>query len=338
MPVVKRSMAGLRLHSRDLGRANGRGLQAGTGGRRSLRNPSSGIDVNILVGKSTGILCLPALFASLESLLAMTETVIWLTLLLLLVVANAAALWRFGRSTHGRPILRALVILAITSACVLGLAVFPLLLIYRAYSIPTNAMAPTLKGRHYVGTCPHCSGPTVVSFQEDPHNGSRQVGETGICARCLQVGPAQNLVETPRSGDHIIVRRLATPRRWDLVVFLFPGDRRQVYVKRLVGLPGESVEVKEGGIWIDGVRQEPPPEIANLRWFLPDEPYAEPRPEFAAEGNPTQLADDEYFVLGDYSPQSYDSRFWGPVPAEDMRGVVGAVYLPPQSARVLPQH
>ena len=121
-------------------------------------------------------------------------------------------------------------------------------------------------------------------------------------------------------------------------MFLFPGDRRQVYVKRLVGLPGESVEVKEGGVWINGVRQKPPPEIASLRWFLPDEPFLEPRSEFAAEGNPTRLADDEYFVLGDYSPQSYDSRFWGPVPAEDMRGVVGAVYLPPRSARALPQH
>jgi type IV secretory pathway protease TraF len=61
-------------------------------------------------------------------------------------------------------------------------------------------------------------------------------------------------------------------------------------------------------------------------------------PEFATEGSPTQLGEKDYFVLGDFSPNSYDSRFWGPVPADYLRGVVIAAYLPPRSARFLSRH
>jgi signal peptidase I len=137
-------------------------------------------------------------------------------------------------------------------------------------------------------------------------------------------------------ADRFLVRRLAAPRRWDVAVFRFPGNRQQLYAMRLVGLPGESIEVKDGGIWIDGVRQTPPPEIAKLRWYARDD--LGPPPQYATEGHPTRLADNEYFMLGDFSPNSYDSRFWGPVPAEDLRGVVAAVYFPPRSAKVLPRH
>jgi|GEM_PF-3673635 len=326
----------------------------------------------------------------------MTEAAVWLTLLLIFVVANSIAVWRGGSGRYRPPpfllamaavlvqlAASALIVLAawwsgqrfsqpsyvpvlsatlgvvvvwfmlvmgvlrftftetfragiaagLTSACVLGFAVIPLLVIYRTYEIPTNSMAPTLRGRHFVGHCPSCGGLTVVSFREA--DGTIQPEETGICSHCLQVRPAEHVAEQVKAGERIFVRRLATPRRWDVVV-LYPGDQSQIYMMRLVGLPGESVAIKEGGVWINGVRQEPPPELAGLRWYVADDTSLDA--QFATDGDPTQLTDKQYFVLGDFSPNSYDSRFCGPVPTDDLRGVVSAVYWPPESARLLPRH
>ncbi len=237
--------------------------------------------------------------------------------------------------------LRAAFTFGLTSACVLGFALIPLMVIYRTYRIPSNAMAPTLCGPHNVGRCSTCGARAVVPVREDTPGGTCLVGESSICSKCFRIGKADHVGQEPIPGDRILVRRLAVPRRWDLVVFLFPGDRSQVYVKRLVGFPGESVEVKDGGVWINGVRQEPPPELAGLRWFLDEEFLDEEAgltPEFAAAGIPTLLKKNQYFVLGDFSPRSNDSRFWGSVPADDLRGVVSAVYWPRRSARILPQH
>jgi signal peptidase I len=226
--------------------------------------------------------------------------------------------------------------LGVTTACLLGFALIPLMVVYRTYRISTSDMAPTLCGPHYTGRCPQCGAATVVPLLEEAHNGTCPTDENGICSRCFRVAPAEHVSQESIPSDRILVRRLAAPRRWDLVVFLFPGDRSQIYVKRLVGLPGESIEIKEGDIWINDVRQEPPPEIAGLRWFTSDDLGA--LPQYATEGNPTRLAENEYFMLGDYSPNSYDSRFWGPVPADDLRGIVAAVYFPPRSARFVPRH
>jgi signal peptidase I len=231
--------------------------------------------------------------------------------------------------------LRAALIMMVVLGGVGTVAVIPLRLSYEAFKIPTNAMAPTLKGRHYVGSCIYCGQSTVVGFRDQGRFSERQANSEGICTACLQVSPATSVIEQVQMGDRMIARKLASPRRWDLVIFRFPGDRNVIYVKRLVGLPGESIEVKDGAIWIDGERLQPPPEIAELKWFLPEDGFGA---QFAVEGEPPDLGDDEYFVLGDFSPSSSDSRFWGPVPEEDLLGVVGVIYFPPRSWKVLPRH
>ncbi len=275
----------------------------------------------------------------------MAEIALWLVLLTVLVASNVAALRYFATSFGVQPalgftwrnVVNVGLLLSLASGAVLIVAYVPLKLCYPTYVISSNAMAPTLSGRHFSGTCPHCGGRTVVGFVEDRgFDGlQRRVNPEGICTACQQVGPAQSVVERVQVADRILTRALATPRRWDLVVFRYPGDRQSIYIMRLVGLPGESVEVKEGKVWINGVRQDPPLEIADLRWFLPEDFFP---PEFAAPGNPITLADGECFVLGDYSTVSSDSRFWGPVPTEDILGVASAVYFPSRSARWLLQH
>jgi len=260
----------------------------------------------------------------------MSETGIWLGLAAVLIAANIAAWWRFGRGS----IRRTLATIAVVSAIVLGLAYIPFFLAYKGYTSPANGMAPTIRGRHYQGICPNCSAPTVVTVVE--RDQSRQPGETGICTNCLQVHSAHEVGPQLHASERFLVRNWQRPRRWDIVTFRPPSARDQLYVMRLVGLPGESIEIKDGGVWIDGERLVPPPEIATVRWFLPED-YSMMQ-EFAGPGNPTQLKDDEYFFLGDNSPNSSDSRFFGPVPAEDVGGVVTAIYWPPSRAQSLPTH
>ena len=144
------------------------------------------------------------------------------------------------------------------------------------------------------------------------------------------------------AGDRIFVAKFLKPRRWDLVVFRFPEKPAEIYVKRLVGLPGETVHIEEGAIWIDGKKQNPPDSIRGNQylsqipdWYGPD-PWGSP-------ARPAKLGSDEYFVLGDFSAQSYDSRFWQQgapghpsfaVPQSHMKGVVTHTYWPVRRWRI----
>jgi signal peptidase I len=230
--------------------------------------------------------------------------------------------------------LRAGAILGLATLCLGLVSLVPIRLAHPAYTVPTNAMAPTLCGPHFRGICNHCGEVTVVPFEE-VDRGIRTPRDEGICRECLRIGPAEQVSSQMYTGDRFVVRRLATPKRWDLVAFRFPPRQGpQMYIKRLVGLPGEVIEVRDGGVWINGGRLEPPAEIAGLEWKTPELSYM-PQP-FAAPNDPYQLGDDEYFFLGDFSTASSDSRFWGPVYEDDLRGVASFIYYPPQSWRTFP--
>ncbi|HHH41422.1 MAG TPA: signal peptidase I, partial [Chloroflexi bacterium] len=106
------------------------------------------------------------------------------------------------------------------------------------------------------------------------------------------------------SGQYLIVSklsyRLGEPQRGDIVVFEPPNGTGEDYIKRIIGLPGERVEARDGAIWINGYRLE--------------EPYvASPVPYTGS----WQLGPDEYFVLGDNRANSSDSHSWGPLPAKN---------------------
>jgi signal peptidase I len=250
------------------------------------------------------------------------------------VVAGGLFLPQLTLGVPLRLSLRAGAILGLATLCLGLVSLVPIRLANPTYNVPTNAMAPTLCGPHLRGVCTHCGGATIVPFDELDRR-ERRPREEGICRECLRIGAAAEVATQPIPGDHFAVRRLATPERWDLVAFRFPPQQGpQLYIKRLVGLPGESIEIREGGIWINGQRLEPPPEIAGLEWKLMDDSFA--KQEFAAPNNPYELGPDEYFFLGDFSTASYDSRFWGPVYESDLRGVASFIYYPPQSWRTFP--
>jgi signal peptidase I len=130
-----------------------------------------------------------------------------------------------------------------------------------AFVIPTGSMAPTLMGRHKDLVCPQCGYNLQVSASEEvERDGSEGKGHSPIdrcvCPMCRfawdgREGPKS---KTSYNGDRILVNKFAyefqDPRRWDVFVFKYPGKAQENYIKRLVGLPGETLRVHRGDIYI----------------------------------------------------------------------------------------
>ena len=102
------------------------------------------------------------------------------------------------------------------------------------------------------------------------------------------------------------------PERSEIIVFRFPNDPTRDFVKRVVGLPGETVAMRRGDVFIDGVGL--------------DEPYLSDKDRDNMA--PILVPPDSYFVLGDNRNGSSDSRHWGPVPLENVVGKVAVRYWP----------
>jgi signal peptidase I len=133
-----------------------------------------------------------------------------------------------------------------------------------------------------------------------------------------------------RFSDRVLANRfiyhLRDPRRGEIVVFKTPPEARQrcgaggTFVKRIIGLPGETIEVKlvrgDGVVYINGRRLQ--------------EPYVRPdRREQSTVTPPTTIPPSSYFMMGDNRAQSCDSRVWGSVPRKNLIGKVFATYWPP---------
>ncbi len=136
--------------------------------------------------------------------------------------------------------------------------------------------------------------------------------------------PSGSMMPTLLAGDHImsdmLVYRTRTPDRLDIVLFDYPEDPSKQFVKRIVGIPGDTIEIRERQVYIN------------------DSPLAEPYVQYVATATkrrnanqrdnfaPLTLADGQYFVLGDNRDRSHDSRYWGTVPEENIKGRVGIIY------------
>ena len=115
------------------------------------------------------------------------------------------------------------------------------------------------------------------------------------------------------------------PKRGELVIFRFPEDRRVVFVKRCIGLPGDTVEVRGGTVLIGAKPLDEP----YVQFLEPPHASTGPASEPADPRHnwgPQVVPADQYFVLGDNRDNSRDSRFWGFVPQEDLVGRPTVVY------------
>jgi signal peptidase I len=112
------------------------------------------------------------------------------------------------------------------------------------------------------------------------------------------------------------------PKRGDVVVFEYPLDTSRDFIKRVMALPGETVEVKNGQVYVNGT--------------LMPEPFG-PNPSGRNYG-PLKVPPDTVFVMGDNRNNSSDSRVWGPLPQSDIIGKAILSYWPPQSWAIVPQY
>ena len=154
--------------------------------------------------------------------------------------------------------------------------------------------------------------------------------------------PTGSMRMTLQEGDLILVNKfiygakiplsnsylpaLRGPKRGDVVVFVYPEDKKKDFIKRLVGLPGETIEIKGGSIYVnDKPAQEP----------IFKQIYYYNRGDFGGEGQKVAVPKDSYFVLGDNSASSKDSRYWGFVPKDNLLGQALVIYWPIQRIRVI---
>lgn len=112
--------------------------------------------------------------------------------------------------------------------------------------------------------------------------------------------PSESMENTIMIGDRIIGNRLAyktgIPQRYDIIIFKFPDDESTLYIKRIIGLPGETVTIRNGKVYIN---DSPEPLDDSV---TPETPLG--------DFGPYTVPGDSYFVMGDNRNYSFDSRYW----------------------------
>jgi signal peptidase I len=148
--------------------------------------------------------------------------------------------------------------------------------------------------------------------------------------------PSRSMVPTLVVGDHILVCkfyygiripfinkviwRFKDPKRGDVIVFIYPKDRKKNFIKRLIGLPGDKIEIKGKTVYINDK-----PYVDSHAYYCDERIFSEdvfPRDNFG----PLTIPRDKYFVMGDNRDASSDSRFWGFVDRDDILGKALIIY------------
>ena len=148
--------------------------------------------------------------------------------------------------------------------------------------------------------------------------------------------PSGSMIPTLQIGDHILVNKLAygiriplwghylvdfgKVQRGDVIVFIFPEDRSKDFIKRVIGVAGDTVEIRGKKIYINGQQVTDP--HAHFEGDDPQNVLPASRDDYG----PTKVPENHLFVMGDNRDRSYDSRFWGFVNLDDVRGKAFLIY------------
>ncbi len=132
-----------------------------------------------------------------------------------------------------------------------------------------------------------------------------------------------SMMPTMKEGQYLIINKLAyyldNPEQGDIIVLHYPRDRTREYIKRVIGVPGDTIEIRDGQVRVNGV--------------LLDEPYIADHPNY----NDTWIVpEDNYFVLGDNRNNSSDSHSWSFLPRSDIVGKAWLVYWPYTDWQLVP--
>src|SRR5262249_3271748 len=114
--------------------------------------------------------------------------------------------------------------------------------------VSSGSMAPALRGPHRSWTCASCGHPFNCDLESLP------LGPTAVCPNCGADNPAEEGAD--HAGDRVLVDQTAywwrQPGRWEMVVFRAPDETNELCVKRVVGVPGETIEIRGGEVFADG--------------------------------------------------------------------------------------
>ena len=148
--------------------------------------------------------------------------------------------------------------------------------------------------------------------------------------------PSGSMKPTLQIGDHILVNKflygvkipfvrktlipIGNPKRGDIIVFIYPEDRSKDFIKRVVGIEGDTVEVRDKKIYLNGKPSDDGHGVHVDSVIFPAS--MQPRDNFG----PVTVPRGTLFVMGDNRDQSYDSRFWGFVELKDVMGKAFLIY------------
>ena len=139
----------------------------------------------------------------------------------------------------------------------------------------------------------------------------------------IEMDRFSNIVPFWQAEEDSVRYAIHPPERGEVIVFEFPdsnpSNSKKDFVKRVIGLPGETIDVKDGVPFVDGVVLE--------------EPYLTTKDH--SNGRKVELGAGEYYVMGDNRAHSNDSRNWGAVPEENLRGKVWMIYWPAPGIHIL---
>jgi len=159
--------------------------------------------------------------------------------------------------------------------------------------------------------------------------------------------PSGSMLETLQIGDYLLVNKfvygirnpftnkvlipLGQPQRGDIVVFIFPGDRSKDFIKRVVAVAGDTVKIVDKKLYVNDQPYDLPQAVfkdyhiidQNDAWISAHNAAGRHRDNFG----PYKVPPGHVFVMGDNRDHSYDSRFWGPVPLDNVRGKAWIIYF-----------
>ncbi len=160
--------------------------------------------------------------------------------------------------------------------------------------------------------------PSVVAAGQTAAN--LRSGQAGTSVGVERSLPLEGTSMAPLLSDqerifiNKFVYRFEPIQRGDVVVFWYPLDHSKSFIKRVVGLPGETVEIRQGVLYVDGK--------------VVHEPYVPPQYEDLSDFAPVRVQPDNYFVMGDHRISSNDSRVFGPVASRFIYGRAVFAYWP----------
>lgn len=125
---------------------------------------------------------------------------------------------------------------------------------------------------------------------------------------------------------NLITMRFGTPQRGDVIVFRAPTDREKDFIKRVIGLPGDTVMLKNGDVYVNNVKLDESSYLKAIKT---------PPGPFLHDETPINVPPNEYFVMGDNRPYSSDSREWGFLKKSDLIGKSFFVYWPLKNMRIV---